>query len=105
MSTKDFRDEVPVWVKYLTWVNDAHDKYYEVRIDLGDDGLYYLTKRWGRRPDKGDGQIQVSTSLSMDNATRLADVKVGEKLAKGYVCDTRPEDANANVLLDDADEE
>ena len=101
MSTPDFRDEIPVWVEYLTWVNDKHDKYYEVRIDLGDDGLYYVTKRWGRRPDKGDGQTQVSSSLSMDNATSRANAKVAEKVAKGYRNAPRPGLANSHVPQDD----
>ena len=59
------------------------------------------------RPDKGDGQTQVSSSLSMDNATSRANAKVAEKVAKGYRNAPRPGLANSHVVqdADDADEE
>ena len=65
MSQQDFRDQEPVWVKYAEYIGDGSDKFYEVRIDMDDNGLFYVTKRWGRRPDSGAGQIKVESSQSM----------------------------------------
>jgi len=97
VSTPDFRDEVPVWVKYLTYVAGKSDKFYEVRIDLGPDGLFYLTKRWGRRPDKGGGQIKVESSQSRSYIMGVADAMVAEKVRGHYRFAERPTRANARV--------
>lgn len=96
----DFRDQEPVWVKYLTWVSDKHDKFYEVRIDLGDDGLFYVTKRWGARPDVGGGQTKIESSMNMSYVQRVANEKVAEKVRKGYAYTDRPESASSKVAKD-----
>jgi predicted DNA-binding WGR domain protein len=93
----DFRDEVPMWVRYLTYRAGISDKYYEVRIDLGGDGLFYLTKRWGRRPDKGDGQTKVESSRSLPTLRVKANEMVVEKIGKGYSHTPRPVDADSHV--------
>lgn len=100
MSTPDFRNEEPVWVKYLVYVDTRSDKFYEARIDMGDDGTFYLTKRWGRRPDTGDGQIKVETFHNLNAAQRAADDIVVAKINKGYGKTERPYAASSNVAKD-----
>lgn len=103
MSTAqhDFRDQAPVWVKYLTYVGGGSDKFYECRIDLADNGTYVLTKRWGRRPDRGGGQIKVSEHSSLSYARGLADGQIQTKMRGGYFESVRPESADAKVAKDD----
>ncbi|HVQ18705.1 MAG TPA: WGR domain-containing protein [Actinomycetes bacterium] len=100
MSEHDFRDEVPVWVKYLIFINAKSNKYYEVRIDLGPDGLYYLTKRWGRRPDLGVGQTKVESSQNLNYVINKAEEMVRQKVAKHYALTERPTGANSRVSRD-----
>jgi predicted DNA-binding WGR domain protein len=97
MSTPDFRDEVPAWSKYAELVNSDHDKFYEVTIHMGEDGVFYLQKRWGRRPDAGGGQIKVEPYQSLKGATINADAILGEKIGKGYVLTERPYSASSRV--------
>lgn len=97
MSTMDFRNQEPVWVRYAEYIGGGHDKYYEVRIDMADDGLFYVTKRWGRRPDSGGGQIKVESSQSMSYAMGVADGMLAEKLRGGYRMVERPLGADNKV--------
>lgn len=105
MSNQDFRDQEPVWVTYLTYADNKSDKFYECRVDLGDDGLYYVTKRWGRRPDLGGGQIKVESSQNMHYCMNVANEMVRAKVRKGYHFTTRPERADSRVAKDYADED
>lgn len=101
----DFRDQEPVWVKYLILSNHEHNKYYEVRIDLADSGLFVLTKRWGARPDVGRGQIKVESSQSMSYLRGLADAQINNKTRKGYWYTTRPASADSRVAVDQEPED
>jgi len=96
----DFRDQEPVWVEYAEYVGGGSNKYYEIRIDFADDGLYVLTKRWGARPDTGKGQIKVETFTSLDRARGVADGQLASKLRKGYRECARPEAAGKQVVVD-----
>jgi len=97
MSTPDFRDQEPAWVKYAEMIGGGHDKFYECRIDMGDDGLFYVTKRWGRRPDAGGGQTKSESSQSMSYAMGVANGMIAEKLRKGYRLTDRPYGAGQRV--------
>jgi len=97
MSTPDFRNQEPVWVRYAINTSPGHDKYYEVRVDMDDNGLFYVTKRWGRRPDSGGGQIKVESSQSMSYAIGVADGMLASKKRGGYVEIERPESADNKV--------
>jgi predicted DNA-binding WGR domain protein len=97
MDTPDFRDTEPVWVQYAEYIGGGSDKFYEVRIDMDDDGLFYVTKRWGRRPDSGAGQIKVESSQSMSYAMGVANGMIEEKVRKGYRVTERPYGASNKV--------
>jgi predicted DNA-binding WGR domain protein len=97
MSTPDFRNEDPVWVRYAEMTSGGHDKFYELTIHLHDDGLFYVQKRWGRRPDAGGGQIKVEYYASLDSAQGIAIGMLREKLAKGYREVERPFGAGQRV--------
>jgi predicted DNA-binding WGR domain protein len=97
---QDFRDTEPAWVRYAEYIGNGSDKYYEVRVDLGDDGLFYVTKRWGRRPDTGAGQTKVEFSTSMLHATMMAKGALIEKVRKGYRECERPYGASNKVPQD-----
>ena len=97
MSTPDFRNEDPTWVRYAEYVGGKHDKFYEARIDMSDDGLFYLTKRWGRRPDAGGGQIKVEVYESLQHAMNTANGIIADKTAKGYSITERPWGAGQRV--------
>lgn len=105
MTAYDFRDQDPAWFKYAEWIGQGHDKYYEVRIDLADDGQFVLTKRWGPRPDNGKGQIKVETCQSMTSAISRATGWLDVKLRKGYKIAERPLAANGQVAEDWSDED
>ena len=105
MSTPDFRNEEPVWTKYLVYVDSRSDKFYEARVDMGDDGTFYLTKRWGRNPDTGDGQIKVESYGRAIAATSNAEEIIRTKIAKGYRYTVRPYAASSNVSRDYTDED
>ena len=90
MNAQDFRDEEPVWVKYAEYVGQGSDKFYETTIHFGDDGVYYLQKRWGRNPDTGVGQIKVEPYASLQNAQAAAHGIFNEKIRKGYRIIERP---------------
>jgi predicted DNA-binding WGR domain protein len=94
----DFRDQEPLWVKYAELIGGGHDKFYEVRIDLTDEGDYCLTKRWGRRPDTGRGQIKPEYYQSMSRAMGVADGMLADKLRKGYLQCERPYGASNQVF-------
>jgi predicted DNA-binding WGR domain protein len=98
MSDHDFRDQEPVWVRYAEYIGGGSDKFYEVRIDMDDNGLFYVTKRWGRRPDTGAGQIKVESSQNMSYAMGVADGMLAEKLRKGYRLTERPRGASNKVF-------
>lgn len=94
----DFRDSEPLWVKYAELISSDHDKFYEVRIDLTDEGQFCLTKRWGRRPDTGRGQIKTEYFQSVARAQGVADAQMNDKQRGGYrLCD-RPYAANNQVF-------
>lgn len=96
----DFRDQEPLWVRYAEYVGGGSNKFYEVRIDLADDGHYVVTNRWGRRPDTGSGQIKEGVANTLPMAQRMALDKFALKLAKGYrECD-RPLAASGHVEQD-----
>jgi predicted DNA-binding WGR domain protein len=97
MDTYDFRDQDPLWVRYADWISTAHDKFYEVRIDLDDSGEFIITRRWGRRPDIGVGQIKTEARHSIEVATRVALEYFNAKIAKGYREAERPYAANSQV--------
>jgi predicted DNA-binding WGR domain protein len=97
VSTQDFRNEEPVWAKYAVYQSDGSDKFYETTIHFGDDGVYYLQKRWGRRPDTGAGQIRVEPYHTLSGAQHGADAIFREKLSKGYWITERPAGANNKV--------
>jgi len=93
----DFRDQEPVWVKYLIYVNGGSNKYYECRLDMADDGAIVLSKRWGRRPDFGTGQVQTERHPSLGIAMSVADAQIENKIRKGYEVARRPRSASGNV--------
>lgn len=97
MTQYDFRDTEPLYVHYATFVGGNSNKFYEVRIDLADSGLYVLTKRWGARPDQGKGQIKVETYAMMPSATAQADAAIAAKISRGYRPSPRPDSANGQV--------
>ncbi len=98
MTEHDFRNEEPAWAKYAEYVGGGSDKFYEVTIHLGDDGLFYLQKRWGARPDAGGGQIKVESSQSLNYAIGKADDIFSQKIRKGYRVTDRPKGADNKVV-------
>jgi predicted DNA-binding WGR domain protein len=98
MTAPDFREDEPAWVRYAEWISAAHDKFYEVRVDMGDDGTFYLTKRWGRRPDSGGGQVKSEVYQSMEQAVNTASAALAGKVAKGYAEVERPYGASQRVV-------
>ena len=97
MSTPDFRNEDPVWVKYAEYVGGGSNKFYEVTIHMGDDGAFYLQKRWGARPDSGGGQIKVEPFYSLASAQAHANDIFSQKITKGYYVTERPYGAGQRV--------
>lgn len=93
----DFRFEDPVWVRYAEYIGGGHDKYYEVRIDMDDNGWFVLTKRWGRRPDSGAGQTKTEEYVTINTATQAALSMLAEKIRKGYRECERPWGAGNKV--------
>ena len=97
----DVRTAPPVWVKYAELIGGGHDKYYELRVDLDDNGMFQMTARWGRRPDRGVGQTKVYDVVrSMGSATSHAEALFREKLRKGYRVADRPLAADSRVAKD-----
>lgn len=94
----DFRDQEPLWVRYAEYVGDGSNKFYEVRIDLTDEGEFCLTKRWGARPDTGRGQIKPEYYSGLALATTRANAQLEEKIAKGYQVVARPYAAGNQVF-------
>jgi predicted DNA-binding WGR domain protein len=101
MSDYDFRDQPPAWSRYAINVSPTHDKFYECRVDLDDSGIFVLTKRWGRRPDTGKGQIKTELFQSMSTAMGTAEGQLANKLRGGYELVDRPESANGQVVTED----
>jgi hypothetical protein len=102
-QTQDFRNTIPDWSRYAIWVGGTHDKFYEVRVDLLDSGLWQMTVRFGRRPDLGAGTVKPSVHPSMAIAIALAQAQFDSKVndpKKGYTIVPRPVDANSQVRLD-----
>jgi predicted DNA-binding WGR domain protein len=97
---QDFRDQEPLWVRYAEFIGSGSDKFYEVRIDLDDDGDFITTNRWGPRPDQGKGQIKTTVASSLAMAQNLALDKFRAKLRKGYTETERPLAASAQVAQD-----
>jgi len=100
----DFRAEDPVWVRYLEYTGSnpdnlggTSDKYYEARIDFHTDGLYYLTKRYGARPDSGAGSTKVESYQNLPGAQFAATEILNAKKAKGYREVERPWGAGMKV--------
>jgi predicted DNA-binding WGR domain protein len=98
MTAPDFRDEDPVWVRYAELIGGGHDKFYEVRIDMDDDGTFWLTKRWGRRPDAGGGQVKPEQYQSLNAAQSVGLDMLGQKILKGYREVERPHGAGLRVF-------
>jgi predicted DNA-binding WGR domain protein len=94
----DFRDDEPLWVRYAELSNAEHDKWYETRIDIADSGEYVLTKRWGRKPDTGRGQIKVEYYRAMGRAINVAETIMTSKIRKGYLGCERPYGASNQVF-------
>jgi predicted DNA-binding WGR domain protein len=97
MSNMDFRNQEPVWVRYAEYIGGGSNKYYEVRVDFSDEGMFILTKRWGARPDSGGGQIKVEEYQTLNQATQAALGMLAEKLRKGYREVERPMGADNKV--------
>lgn len=100
ISDYDFRDQPPAWSRYAINTSPGHDKYYETRIDMADDGTFVLTKRWGRRPDTGKGQTKVELFQSMSTAMGVADAQLANKLRGGYDLTERPASADGQVEVE-----
>lgn len=101
----DVRDTLPVWVRYAEYIRGTSDKYYELRIDMLDDGRFQMTARWGRRPDQGVGQTKVYDVVkNMAIATQHANALYQAKLAKGYRVADRPFAADRGVARDNTPE-
>jgi predicted DNA-binding WGR domain protein len=105
MINQDFRDQEPTWFKYAEYIGHGSDKFYETSIHFGDDGVFYLQKRWGRRPDTGAGQIKVEPYQSLNAAINNADATLGSKLMKGYTLSDRPWAASSHVARAGYDED
>lgn len=101
METQDFRSTIPDWSRYAIWVSTQHDKYYEVRVDLLDSGLWQMTVRYGRRPDLGAGAVKPTVHPTMPIAIGVAQAQFDSKIAKGYTQVPRPDEANLQVRMDD----
>jgi predicted DNA-binding WGR domain protein len=97
MSAPDFRNEDPVWVRYAEYTGGGSDKFYEVRIDMDEAGAFWLTKRWGRRPDAGGGQTKPEQYQSLSSAQNAGLTMFGIKLGKGYREVERPWGAGQRV--------
>src|SRR3954463_6461265 len=97
MSTQDFRDQEPAWVRYAEFIGEGSNKFYEVRVDMDDDGAFVITRRWGARPDTGAGQIRTETRHNMTQATGTALTYFTAKVAKGYREIPRPQGAGNKV--------
>jgi predicted DNA-binding WGR domain protein len=97
---QDFRDTEPAWVRYAEYVGDGSNKYYEVRVDLADDGRYIVTRRWGARPDTGAGQIKGEAWPTLQGAMYGAREHLSAKISKGYRECERPMAASRLVAQD-----
>jgi predicted DNA-binding WGR domain protein len=98
MTEQDFRNEEPAWAKYAEYIGSGSNKFYEVTIHLGDDGVFYLQKRWGARPDAGAGQIKVEPNQSLPAAIAAANDIFVQKMRKGYIVTERPQGASNQVV-------
>jgi predicted DNA-binding WGR domain protein len=96
-AAPDFRNEEPTWVRYAEYVGGGSNKFYEARIDLGDDGLFWLTKRWGARPDAGGGQTKAEHYATLKSAIGAANEILEAKRRKGYRLTERPRGADNKV--------
>jgi predicted DNA-binding WGR domain protein len=102
----DVRTTPPVWVKYAEFQGGGSDKYYELRVDMTDEGMFQITARWGRRPDQGSGQTKVyDVTRSMGSATAHAEALFREKIKKGYRIAERPARADQYVAKDSSYED
>ena len=73
---------------------------------MGDAGMFQMTERWGRRPDRGAGQTKVyDVTRSMGIATAHAEALFREKIKKGYRVADRPHAADRLVARDTSDED
>lgn len=81
----DVSARVPLWVGYAEYIGSGSDKFYEARVDQDTVSTWLVTKRYGARPDTGEGgQIRQET-FSSRVAAESAAVKVFDsKLDKGY---------------------
>jgi predicted DNA-binding WGR domain protein len=97
-TAPDFREEEPVWVRYAEWISAKHDKFYEIRIDMDETGTFWITKRWGRRPDSGGGQVKTETRQNAGQAQSMAESYFASKVGKGYTEVERPKGASQRVV-------
>lgn len=106
MSNYDFRDQEPIWVRYAEKIDHRSNKYYEVRVDLADDGNFVVTRRWGARPDLGKGQIKTEAYARQQTAQATANNYLSAKISRGYdVRHERPLSASGLVTQDWSDED
>lgn len=82
--------DLPVWVRYA--INTTtRNAYYEVRIELNDDGRYLLVKRWGPLPDtlKG-GNHKAQPYVNQHQAVAAANEAFNAKIRGEYWEADRP---------------
>lgn len=96
-QAQDLRHTIPDWSRYAILVDPKSNKFYEVRVDLLDSGMWQMTIRFGRRPDLGAGTIKPSVHPSMSIAIALAEEQIRAKIRKGYWHIPRPDEANLKV--------
>lgn len=98
MSHINFRDSIPVWVRYAVLIDPRSDKYYEVRVDITDQGGFAVTKRWGRRPDLGIGQTLQEIWPTSQAARAAANAIFAQKITRGYCVSERPEAVTSGLV-------
>jgi hypothetical protein len=82
--------DLPMWVRYAVNTT-SRNAYYEVRIDLLDDGRYIMTKRYGPLPDNLDnGTARTQPYVNMSQAIAAANEAMNAKLRGDYYEDERP---------------
>lgn len=80
----------PTWFRYAVFIGTnteggESNKFYEVSIELLDDGRFLLRKRWGARPDfLTSGQTKDQHFINMRQALRDANQIFQSKIDKGY---------------------
>jgi hypothetical protein len=91
-------DDTPSWILYAEMITTGidgigHNEYFEVTIDLVDDGRFKIIQRWGPRPDIGLGQCRVTMYRTLLQAESLARYVMVNKIREGYQPAERPDSA------------